>query len=527
MRLLNQVLCSSVLFALLALTAGASRQFVSVRADGWRAATPESQGVDSAVLAEAIETARQRGLNIHSFLLVRNGVLIAETYFFPYDGQTPHDIASVTKPLTGTLIGLAIEQGKIESVSQPMLSLFAGRNVANVANVDERKQRVMVKHLLTMSSGLACKAQAGEPTLWEMLSAPDNAQFMLDLPMVAEPGSNYVYCSGGMHLLSAALKQRTGMNAEAFARKHLFAPLGITQLIWPRDAQQVSHGFGNLHLLPRDMAKLGQLFLDGGRWQGKQLVPAAWVKEATRSHIKTGGAGTSDYGYGWRVPTNNGLVAFEAGGRGGQQISVLSAKNAIIVFNGGGFSSGEFMKQVQAAFKSDQALPENPSALARLNAAIASVAKAPAPQPVAVLPSVAQAISGKTFELEKNWMGLKSLSLGFRPGDATATATLQFQVALKQHQWGLSAKVRGGRTVTETRAVGLDGVPRFSGNGIAGLPVALKGGWEQDGSFVLEYDEVANTNTYRLQLSFDGNRVKVAAKERTGLFNETFGGQLR
>ena len=222
MRLLNHVLCSSVLFGLLALTAGASRQFVSVRADSWRAATPESQGVDSAALADAIESARQRGLNIHSFLLVRNGVLIAEAYFFPYDGQTPHDIASVTKPITGTLIGLVIEQGKIESVSQPMLTLFAGRNTANV---DERKQRVMVKHLLTMSSGLACKAQAGEPTLWEMLSAPDNAQFMLDLPMVAEPGSNYVYCSGGMHLLSAALKQRTGMNAEAFARKHLFAPL--------------------------------------------------------------------------------------------------------------------------------------------------------------------------------------------------------------------------------------------------------------------------------------------------------------
>lgn len=524
MRLLNHVLCLSVLFALLALTAGAQRQFASRSADGWRTASPESQGVDSAMLADAIEAARQRGLNIHSFLLIRNGVLISEAYFFPYDGKSPHDIASVTKPITTTLIGLAIEQGKIESVSQPMLSLFAGRNAANV---DERKRRVTVEHLLTMSSGLACKAQAGEPTLWEMLSAPDNAQFMLDLPMVAEPGGNYVYCSGGMHLLSAALKQRTGMNAEAFARKHLFAPLGITNLIWPRDAQQVSHGFGNLHLLPRDMAKLGRLFLDDGKWQGKQLIPAAWIKEATRSHIKTGGAGSSDYGYGWRVPTNGGLVAFEAGGRGGQQISVLPTKNAVIVFNGGGFSSGDFMKQVQAALKSDQALPENPAALARLNAAIAAVAKAPAPQTVAVLPALAQAISGKTFELEKNWMGLKSLSLSFRPGEATATATLQFQVALKQHQWGLSAKVRGGRTVTETRAVGLDGVPRFSGDGIGGLPVAMKGGWESDGSFMLEYDEVANTNMHRLQLSFDGNRVKVAAKERTGLFNETFGGQLR
>lgn len=524
MHKLIRVFCLLALAMLPLLTAGSEKQTAGQFANNWPTATPESQGVDSAMLAEAIETARQRGVAIHSFLLVRNGRLVAESYFYPYDGRTPHDIASVTKPITGTLIGLAIAQGKIESVNQPMLSLFAGRNVANV---DERKRRVAVKHLLTMSSGLACKAQAGEPTLWEMLSAPDNTQFMLDLPMVAEPGSNYVYCSGGMHLLSSALKQRTGMNAEAFARKHLFAPLGITNLIWPRDAQQVSHGFGNLHLLPRDMAKLGQLFLDGGQLAGKQIVPADWLKEATRSHIKTGGAGSSDYGYGWRVPTNGGLVAFEAGGRGGQQISVLPSKNAIVVFNGGGFSSGEFMKLVLASLKSDQALPENPAALARLNAAIIAAAKAPAPQTVAALPAVAQAISGKTFELEQNWLGLKSLALSFRPGEATATAALQFQAALKQYQWGLSAKVRGEKVVTETRAFGLDGVPRFSGGGIAGLPVALKGGWESDGSFVLEYDEVANTNTYRLQLTFDGNRVKVSAKERTGLFNETFSGQMR
>lgn len=492
--------------------------------ESWRTATPESQGVDSATLAEAIETARQRGLNIHSFLLVRNGVLIAEAYFYPYDGKTPHDIASVTKPITTTLVGLAIAQGKIESVKQPMLSLFPGRKIANV---DERKQRVTVEHLLTMSSGLACKAQAGEPTLWEMLSASDNTQFMLDLPMVAEPGSNYVYCSGGMHLLSAALLQKTGVNAEAFARKHLFAPLGIREWIWPRDMQNVSHGFGNLHLLPRDMAKLGWLFLNRGQWNGKQIVPAAWVAEATRSHIKTGGAGTSDYGYGWRVPTNGGLIAFEASGRGGQQISVLPSKKAVIVFTGGGFSSGDVMKLALSAMKSDQPLPENPAAVAKFNAAIAAIAKPPAPQPAGKLPALAQTISGKTYELEPNWMGLKSLSLTFRTGDETATAKLQFQPALKQYQFGLSAKVRGTKIVTEVRPVGLDGIPRITGDGLMGLPVALKGFWEDERTFVFEYDEIANTNTYRLRLSFDGTRVSVQAKERTGLFDEKFSGQTR
>jgi len=524
LRILNRSLLFFALAGLLAFSVRSQTQPAQSPTESWRTATPESQGVDSTILAEAIEMARQRGLSIHSFLLVRNGVMVTEAYFYPYDGKTPHDIASVTKPITTTLVGLAIAQGKIESVKQPMLALFSGRKIANV---DERKQRVAVEHLLTMSSGLACKAQAGEPTLWEMLSAPDNSQFMLDLTMVAEPGSNYVYCSGGMHLLSAALLQKTRMNAEAFAHKHLFTPLGIREWIWPRDAQNVSHGFGNLHLLPRDMAKFGWLFLNHGQWDGKQLVPAAWVADATRSHIKTGGAGTSDYGYGWRVPTNGGPIGFEASGRGGQQISVLPSKNAVIVFTGGGFSSSDLMKLAQAAIKSDQPLPENPAGVARLNAAIAAAAKSPVPEPVAALPALAQTISGKIYTLEPNWMGLKSLSLIFRASDETATAKLQFQPALKQYQWGLSAKVRGAKTATEEHAIGLNGVTRISGNGIMNLPVALKGAWEDERTFVLEYNEIANTNTYRLRLSFDGNRVSVQAKERTGLFDEKFSGQTR
>ncbi|MEP7273955.1 MAG: serine hydrolase [Acidobacteriota bacterium] len=510
------------LFAMMVLLTFATRSQAQ-HAD-WRTATPESQGVDSSILAEAIESAQQRGVNIHSLMLVRNGVIVAEAYFYPYDGRTPHDIASLTKPVTATLIGLAIAQGKIESVKQPMLALYSGRRIASV---DERKQRVLVEHLLTMSSGLACKPQAGEPTLWEMLSAPNNTQFMLDLPMVAEPGSTYVYCSGGMHLLSGALLEKTAMNAEAFARKNLFAPLSISNLIWPRDAQNVSHGFGNLHLLPRDMAKLGLLYLNQGKWNDKQVVPSAWVAEATRSQIKTGGAGSSDYGYGWRVPTSGGPIAFEAGGRGGQQISVLPSKKTVVVLTGGGYNSGEVMKAILPAIKADQPLPENPTAVARLNAAIAAAAKPPAASPISTLPDLAQTISGRTYELEPNWMGLTSFSLVFRPGEQTATVRLQFQPALKQYQWGISAKVRGTKTIMEVRSVGLNGIPRLSGDGPLGLPVALKGSWEDERTFVLEYDEIANTNSYRLRLIFDGNRVSVQSKERTGLFDEKFGGQTR
>jgi CubicO group peptidase (beta-lactamase class C family) len=483
----------------------------------WPTATPESQGIDSSLLAAAIESLREREAPIHSLLIVRNGRLVTEAYFHPYDGRAPHDIASVTKPVTTTLIGLAIRQGKIAGVDEPMLSVFRDQSIASV---DERKQAVRIEHLLTMSSGLGCKAQAGEPTLWEMLSAPDNIRFMLDLPMTDQPGARYVYCSGGMHLLSGAITRRTGRDAESFAKKYLFSPLGIRQWIWPRDPQRVSHGFGNLHLLPRDMARLGQLFLEGGRWNGREVLPADWIVAATRPRMKTGGPGTSDYGYGWRIPTNGSPVSFEASGRGGQQISILKDLKTVIVITGGGFSSAELMKQIFPAINSAGSLPANPVANERLRKVIAAAALPPAPRPVTPLPEMAARISGKPWSLPANWLGLRSLTLGFQPATPTATVRLVFGPALKQYQFGIDAAVTGTRTVTETRPVGLDGVLRISPGGILGLPVGLRGSWIDHQTFQLEYNEIANTNTYLLRMNFEGERLRIEASERTGLFKE-------
>jgi CubicO group peptidase (beta-lactamase class C family) len=518
-------LTALALIAALALTTAQPRE--SGQAAGeWPVATPESQGIDSGGIAAAIESLREREAPIHSLLIVRNGKLVTEASFYPYDGRTPHDIASVTKPITTTLVGLAIARGHFSSVSESMLSIFQGGKGGGgwgpIANIDERKRAVQLLHLLTMSSGLGIKTQGGEPTLWEMLSAPDNVGFMLDLPMSDEPGTKYAYNSGGMHLLSGAISQRTGRSAEELARATLFRPLGIRSWNWPRDPQNVSHGFGNLHLLPRDMAKIGWLFLEEGRWNGRQVIPAEWVAAATRAHIKTGGPGTSDYGYGWRVPTNGSPVSFEASGRGGQQISVLKKARSVIVINGGGFSSGELMKQIFGSLQSDSPLPENPAALARLRRAIEAAARPPAPRPSAPLPVAAGELSKHTWQMPDNWLGLQSLAIRFNGNAPTATATLTFGPALKRDQFGLSAKVAGNGMITESRPVGLDGVLRLSEGGILGLPVALRGSWLDDQTFQLEYNEVANTNTYFLKLRPAADGLHVEASERTGLFKEGY-----
>ena len=478
---------------------------------GWRSTTPEAQGIDSEILANAIEQAHKTGVNIHSLLVVRNNYIVAEAYFYPYDGKSPHDLASVTKSLTSTLVGLAIEQRKIKSTEQKILTFFPKNKIANK---DTRKEKITVGHLLTMSSCLDCKSKGGEPTLWEMLNQPDNVQYMLDLPMVGEPGSNFVYCSGGMHLLSAIITQTTGMHTEEFGRKFLFEPLNIKPGFWPLDPQGINHGFGNFHLLARDMAKLGVLFMNNGKWDGRQIVPADWVKTATTSHIKTGSA--RDYGYGWWIPPTSNVIPFEASGRGGQQISVLPSKNTVIVFNGGGFNTGEMMKLVQPAIKSDQPLPENPAAVARLKTAIGEAAKPPAANAIQPLPAMAKMISGKTFVLGNNWIGLQTLKLTF-PAVGDATALLSF---IENGNMNRTDKLR------EIRPIGLDGVLRLSPNGRAGLSVGLRGNWEDDHTFVLEYDEIANLNSYRLRLSFTENSVSVQAKERTGLFDEKYEGKF-
>ena len=478
---------------------------------GWRTATPESQGIDSGVIADAINSARQQGLNIHSLLVVRNNYIVAEAYFFPYDGKAPHDLASVTKSITSTLIGLAIEAKKIKSVEQKALSFFSKNKIAKK---DARKEKITIEHLLTMSSGLNCISKGGEPTLWEMLNQPNNVQHMLDLPMVAEPGSNFVYCSGGMHLLSAILTQATGGKAEEFAKRLLFEPIGIKQAIWPVDPQFINHGFGNLHLLPRDMARLGVLMMNQGTWDNHHVINSEWVANATRSHIKTGNP--RDYGFGWWINAPGNPIPYEASGRGGQQISVLPAKNTVIVFNGGGFNTGEVMKLVLPAIKSDAPLPANPVAEAKLKDAIANVAKASAPTAVPALPAIAKTISGKTFMLQPNWTGMQALTLNF-PAVGDPTARFSF---IENGNMNRPDKVR------EVRPIGLDGVLRLSPNGRYGLSVGLRGNWEDDHTFVLEYDEIANLNSYRFRLSFADKTVSIQAKERTGLFDEKFEGKL-
>lgn len=472
--------------------------------DGWRRSSPEAQGMDSRTLADAFDYVRQHQIPIHSLLIVRNGYIVLDAYFWPFhDGQW-HDLASVTKSVTSTLVGIAIGQHKLR-VDQTLLSVFGQRPVANR---DARKERVTIEQLLTMTSGLDCSVAHGEITLSQMMGSANWIQFMLDLRMRDEPGSRYEYCSGGTHLLSGVLAQATGGNTLDFARRALFGPLGITDVGWPTDPQGILRGWGDLHLHPPDMAKLGFLWLHGGRWGDRQIVPEDWLRAAVQVHSHPGFSPGQEYGYGfWVYPLRNPPI-FEGLGRGGQRISVVPAASLVVVFTGGEFEPGDIGDFIGRAIKSDQALPEDSAATARLAAAVADAERPPTPKAVPAPPPMAGAVSGRSYALDANPLDLRSFVLTFAGG---TEAQVRFE--LRDRRDG-------------PRPVGLDGVRRISPNGRYGLPVAVSGAWESDSTFALDYDEVGNINRYRFRLTFSGNDVAVQFSERSGaLLEATYHGR--
>ncbi|HEU0105711.1 MAG TPA: serine hydrolase [Vicinamibacteria bacterium] len=461
--------------------------------EGWRTSSPEAQGMDARALVRGLDFIRDQRVPIHSLLVIRNGHVVLEAYFHPFQAGQVHDLASATKSVTATLVGIAIGEHRLSGVQQPVLPLFAADPDAGH---DARKDRMTVEHLLTMTSGLDCEYRHGETTLDDMRRSADWLRFMLDRPMVAEPGTAWAYCSGGMHLLSGVIARVTGGSAFEFAQRALFRPLGMQGAVWPADPQGVSYGWGDLHLLPRDMAKLGYLWLHRGRWGDLQVVPADWMEAATRQHAEQRGEG---YGYGMWVYPSRVPTIYEANGRGGQRISVVPAKNLIVVMTGGGFEPGDVGRFILEALGADGPIPENPAACSALTAAVTAAAQPPQARPAPRAPSWARRISGRRYSFDANAIGLASLTLTFSRAD-DAVARLSFA---------------DGRV--EERAVGLDGVPRLSAGGRFGLPVALTGSWQGARTFDLWYDEVANINALRLRLSFRGKDVVAALTERTGL----------
>lgn len=469
----------------------------------WRIATPESQGLDSEQLVRAFDYIQEEDLNIHSIMVIRNGYQVLNAHFYPYKAGNVHNQASVTKSIVSVLIGILIDQGKINNVDQSVLDFFPEYQGESMIS---GKEDLTIEHLLTMRSGLNRGRQGDEDDLQYVLSQDDWVKAILAIPLVHRPGSQWNYYNLNVHLLTALITKITGMTPLDFAQQHLFNPLGFGKVLWPADPQKINYGWSDLCITPRDMAKIGYLYLKDGLWEGRQLISAEWVRRSIRDQITL--EDEEAYGYlWWTSDPNSGW--YQAVGRGGQKICVWPHKQMVMVFTGGGFNPDEMVNFIRTVLKSDSSLPENTEAHQLLSEKIRAAAGPPEPDIVPSLPKIAEKISEKTIKLEDNMFQLQSLKLTFTH-KSEAFVDLQYGFGHSEH-----------------RALGLDNVYRISPGGrVFGLPVALKGGWKTDKEFVFFYNEVANINCFKINLLFNGQNVDVSINEATGSVKSRFKGSI-
>lgn len=468
--------------------------------------TPERQGMDSNTLAAGIDFLidNRETYRVHSVVVIRNGRVVLDVRFYPFSRQWKHDMASVTKSWTSTLIGMAIDMGYIDGVDEPVLEFFPDYTVANP---DPRKDRMTLEHLLTMRSGFECDPSNSEITLSEMTMSDDWVQFTLDLPMAHEPGQRYVYCSPNVHLLSAILQRATGMTPLAFARQHLLQPLGIDDFNWPTGPQGINRGWGDFHLDPFDMTTLGLLYLNDGKWRGRRIVSSEWTEMATIGAGQHVPGLPADEGYSYLWYYAPGLVY--AAGRGGQRIHIYREENLVVGLNAGSGIGDyfpitlEFLEDwVLGAIVSDAPLDPDPEGVALLRSKVieAEASNEGPAQPVPPLPPVATTISGRTYELDPNIYGLDDLRLTF---DEEVEALLE--VSLPEVLGAAQLAVR----------VGLDDRLRFS-TGRFGAIAAAKGSWVSDSRFSVLLDELALVNLWQWDLEFSGDAVTIFIESLAG-----------
>jgi CubicO group peptidase (beta-lactamase class C family) len=446
--------------------------------------TPGAQGLDSAVLAAALNRITDEVIAIDSVLVARNGHVVIDAYKFPYRGDLRRDVRSVTKSITALTAGAALADLPDFGMSQPVTP--DGLST--------------IGHVLSMTHGLACGLAPDEAQqIGAMTRSKDWTRFVRGIPRIEPTGNVFRYCTPGYQLVCAHVAEVTGKSLAANAERLIFAPLGITDWRWPSDPTGCTVGGMGLLLRPRDMAKIGQMLLDNGRYGSHQVLPEACVEAVSAEQVKTG-RGQEGYTYGfWRPPDRPGV--YEMQGRGGQQVSLWPDKNLVIVVTGSGYPDEAFAPLFEGLVIGDSPVDEAPATGAKLIEAIARFEAAPIPGPFTQPgPNAARSL-GVVFNLaEPDLIDLRSLSLTQAGGDGALT---------------LKSYYPGNLTIP----VGFDGVPRLAVQSKAASPTAATGVWVEPDRVRLEVTSFGLASRLAFSIKFLPDRsLSIGVSEASGQF---------
>jgi CubicO group peptidase (beta-lactamase class C family) len=467
--------------------------------EGFRSSTPETQGMDSAKLSEMFEEIDQKNLNIHHVMIIRNGYIVTQCDFYPYAHDQLHLLNSITKSITSAAIGIAINDGLIASADDPVLNYFPDQTFGNPSDF---KSELKIKNLLTMTAGFDWSEDGnyGAPyDSYTQMKQSDNAvKYIMNKPVLAEPGTTFYYNSGASYLLSALITQKTSKPASEYVFEKIFKPIGIKDYYWLTDRQGIAFGGSALLLTTEDLAKFGYLYLKNGKWGEQQLIPESYVRESTALSIETpnGLAGHNGYGYHWWMNSSKG---YSGRGYRGQYLFVVPEENIVaVIFSG--LENKDFFapetylsKYILGAIRSDEAIAENPEGYNKLQEIIALHEKAPKTVMLQPLPKIAKEISGTEFSVENG----QTVCMDFPEGQAEAML-----------HWFVDG-------VQYDVPVGLDQVGRISDcqDFIAPnliTPVAFSGSWEGENTFKIDMQPLQGDASYTLVLKYKENGLETS-----------------
>jgi len=514
----------------------------------WQTSSPEEQGMDSAKLLEMVEDYQNKHseneeIFIDSITIIRNGYIVSDLYFNPlFPKDTSHILNSCTKSIMATLIGIAIGEGYIENVDVPVLEIL---NDINIENIDDRLKAMTLKDLLTMETGLHSRDSYiyDWEGLFEMQATDDWTEHILNLSMETDPGIRYEYSNMASFLLSAIITKSTGKDTLSFAREYLFDPLEIKDIRWDKSPKGIYIGWARMWLKPHDMAKIGLLYLQKGKWEDRQVVPSWWVEESITAHsfpkqyryvydvdgkkdfgtssgiwISTNLARplSDGYGYQWWLDESG---IYSAVGYGGQYITVVPNKNLIVVVTSkmkgeDDFFPVELLKNyIIPSIVSNEPIPSNEIAQNKLSSFSVPASLDVEIKPVQELSIIAKEISGKTYSLSDSVDSNPWLHDNFRLVFDEDKDYAEFSYTLKKDE-------------VVSYHVGLDNVYRITetnkGKINEGTYAAI-GEWTAPNIFTINYELFGYATKGRWKLTFNNNEIMVEETGITGVYS--YGGK--
>lgn len=397
--------------------------------DGLPRSTPEAQGVSSEAVAEVFKKIQEKGFDVHGLMILRNGYVIAEHSWAPYAPEYQHAMYSATKTFTGCAVGFAVQEGFLK-VSDTVVSFFPDL-LPNP--MPQFLEELTVENLLTMSCGHASTRYAG--------SGAEQVRNFLATPFSSKPGTVFAYDVACSHVLSHILTRATGMSTYDFLKPRLFDKLGIEDVIWEKDLDGVNMGNGGMHLKTSDLAKLGQFLLNGGLWNGEQLLSRDWVKAQTTPHIyqrpgvseeenmkDDGGQG---YGYQTWMGRHN---SYRAIGGCNQLSMVIPEYNLVVACTSNVRDEAGFNQVFYEMLEGFSGRKLKPNKAFDLSAAIEGYA---CPVPYESF-GEEKALKNCTrvFDIFQNDLGISKVSLRF-DGEGGCTVTIETSTAIHNHPCGL------------------------------------------------------------------------------------------